>query len=251
MASELRLTDEQRQAVEEFRRRHRTAVLALLFSDIEHSLRLRNEIGELLASALIERYRTALRHVLARFREAQEISTAGDSVFLVFAKPSDAARFALLGQAELRKLAEEVRPDLRVRMGIHLGEVAVAEEREGGPARDVLGMQVDIAARVTGLAAGGQILMTRGVFDNARQVLKGELLAGIGDLSWVSHGPYLLKGFDEPLAICEVGETAIALLKAPADSGVGKQAISPGAEQVLGWRPAVEQAVPGTQWALE
>jgi len=29
---------------------------------------------------------------------------------------------------------------------------------------------------------------------------------GCGPLSWLNHGPYLLKGVEEPLEVCEVGE---------------------------------------------
>jgi WD40 repeat protein/class 3 adenylate cyclase len=251
MSIEQQLTPDARQAVEEFRRRHRTAVLALLFTDIERSTALKHEMGELPSSALMARHNQVIREMLAGFTEAQEISTAGDSFFLVFAKPSDAARFALLAQLGLRELAAQTRPDFRVRMGIHLGEVAVEEDAAGGSAQDVLGMQVDVAARVSKLAGGGQILMTRGVFDNARQILKGQHLPGVGELSWLSHGPYLLKGFDEPLAVCEVGETGVAPLRQPDDCAVAKRATVPGTEPVLGWRPAVEQVVPGTEWELE
>lgn len=251
MGLETQLTDDQRLAVEEFRKRHQTALLALLFSDVEGSTALRNEMGELPASALLARHNEVIREVLGQFRDAQEISTAGDSFFLVFAKPSDAVRFALLAQSRLRELAARERPDFGVKMGIHLGEVVVEEETEGGPVLDVLGMQVAIAARAAGLAIGGQILMTRGVFDNARQILKGQHLPDIAGLSRLSHGPYLLKGFDERLAICEVGETDAAPLRAPADSDTGKRTTIRGSEPVLGWRPAVEQMVPNTEWALE
>jgi serine/threonine-protein kinase len=244
------LTEEQRQAVEEFRRRHRTGVLALLFTDVERSTALRGEMGEMPASALLERHGVTIREVLGRFPEAHLISTAGDSFFMVFAKPSDAVRFALLAQLRLRTLAAQNRPGFRVNIGTHLGEVVVEERAETGKVFDVLGMQVDIAARVTALASSGQILMTRGVFDNARQILKGQWLPGVGELSWMSHGPYLLKGFDEPLAICEVGEIGIAPLRSPADCDMGKRAAVPGTELVLGWRPAVERVVPGTEWVL-
>jgi WD40 repeat protein/class 3 adenylate cyclase/tRNA A-37 threonylcarbamoyl transferase component Bud32 len=251
MDPELQLTPDQRQAVEEFRQRHRTALLALLFTDVEDSTTLRGQMGELPASALMERHNREIRGALTEFPDGQEISTAGDSFFLVFAKPSDAVRFALLVQIRLRELATQVRPDLRVRMGIHLGEVIVNEDTGAGPVRDVLGMQVDLAARITALASGGQILTTRGVFDNARQMLKGQLLSGVGALAWISHGPYLLKGFEEAQEICEVGETGVAPLRQPTDCEAGKRVSVPGIEPVLGWRPAVEQAVPGTQWILE
>ena len=45
-----------------------------------------------------------VREILRQFPDGQEISTAGDSFFLVFVKPSDAVRFALLLQSRLRGL---------------------------------------------------------------------------------------------------------------------------------------------------
>ena len=106
MDSESQLSNEQRQAVEQFRTRHRTAVLALVFTDIEGSTALKSRMGEMHASALIQRHNAEVRVLLSEFAEAQEVSTAGDSFFLIFTKPSDAVRFSLLSQQRLRQLAE-------------------------------------------------------------------------------------------------------------------------------------------------
>ena len=84
------------------------------------------------------------------------------------------------------------------------------------------------------LADGGQILLTRGVIDSARQVLKGEDLAGVGPLSWVSHGPYLLKGIEEAVEVREVGEAGQSALAAPKTSEKAQRQVSPEAEPVLG-----------------
>jgi class 3 adenylate cyclase len=56
------------------------------------------------------------------------------------------------------------------------------------------------------LAQGDQILLTRAVFDSARQALKGEELGSLTELRWLEHGPYRLKGIEELVDICEVGE---------------------------------------------
>ena len=56
-------------------------------------------------------------------------------------------------------------------------ERRVLEIRTGRNAED--GIQVDVCARVMALAQAGQIFMTRPVFDNARQLLKGEELDGV------------------------------------------------------------------------
>jgi WD40 repeat protein len=137
------------------------------------------------------------------------------------------------------------------RIGIHLGEVVIKEHETEAKAKDLYGLQVVTCARVMSLAQGGQILLTRGGFDSARQVLKGEDLAGVGPLSWVSHGPYLLKGIEEAVEVCEVGEAGQSPLAAPKTSEKAQRQVRPDEEPVLGWRPAVGQQVPNTQWVLE
>src|SRR5437868_12650638 len=102
------------------------------------------------------------------------------------------------------------------------------------------------------LADGDQILLTRSAFDNARQVLRGLELPNLQSLSWLNHGLYSLKGVDEPLEICEVGEVQHAPLRAPTDSAKARRQISEDTiEPALAWRPAVEQIVPGTDWELQ
>ncbi len=78
---------------------------------------------------------------------------------------------------------------MRTRVGIHLGEVVVDTRPQAGKTLDLYGLQVDIAAHVMSLAEAGQILRTRAVFDNARQVLKGQDMAGTAPLVWLNHGP--------------------------------------------------------------
>ncbi len=110
---------------------------------------------------------------------------------------------------------------------------------------------VDTCARVMGLAQGGQILLTRSAFDSARQMLKGEDVAGVGPLEWLNHGSYLLKGIEVSSEVREVGEIGIAPLQAPAGSEKAQRQATPETEPVLGWRPALGQFVPNTRWRLE
>ena len=124
---EPRLTEQQRQAVEEFRQRHRTALLALLFTDVEGSTALRSEMGELPASALLENHGKVIREVLAEFADAQEISTAGDSFGAAF--PTAQAAVAAASQIQLTLRSEPwPGPSIRVRIGIHTGS---SQERAG------------------------------------------------------------------------------------------------------------------------
>jgi class 3 adenylate cyclase len=124
------------------------------------------------------------------------------------------------------------------RVGIHLGEVVIAEHETAAKAKDLYGIQLATCARVMALAAGGQILLTRGVFDSARQVLKVEDIPRVGVLSWVSHRPYVLKGIEEGVEVCEVGEAGQSLLSAPKRSEKAQRQVRSDEEPVLGWRPA-------------
>ena len=172
-------------------------------------------------------------------------------MLIVFTKPSDAVKFSLLVQARLRALSAEVGRLVFDRIGIHVGEVWIEEHESAGKAQDLYGLQVDTCARVQSLGQADQILLSRFPFDSARQALKGEELHGIEALSWLNHGPYRMKGVEEPLEICEVGEAGKARLRQPPDSEKAHRFISADSEPVLGWRPAIDQAVPGTGWVLE
>ena len=145
-----------------------------MFTDIVSSTALKQHLGDKAGAALIQEQRALVRQLLATCPGAEEIETAGDSFLLSFLKPSDAVRFALVLQGRLRSLNQGQAIPLEERIGIHLGEVVIEQHEAGPKPKDLYGIQLDACARVMSLAKGGQVLMSRGVFDNARQVLKGE-----------------------------------------------------------------------------
>src|SRR5437879_9112051 len=170
------LAIQHRAVVEEFRRRHHTGLLALVFTDIVDSTGLKQGFGEREAATLFQDYRALIRSQRAQFSHTEEIETAGDSFLLVFATPSQAVEFALLLQTQLEGWSKARGIALQQRVGIHLGEVVIEEHAGPGKAKDLYGGQLDVCARVMSLAVANQILMTRAVFDNARRMLKGENL---------------------------------------------------------------------------
>lgn len=92
-------SDEQRQRIEAFQRTNRLGLATLFFSDLVGSTQIKQNLGDRDAVQLLHAHHAAFRELLESFPDAEEISTAGDSFFLVFAAPSDAVRFALLAQA--------------------------------------------------------------------------------------------------------------------------------------------------------
>jgi WD40 repeat protein/class 3 adenylate cyclase/tRNA A-37 threonylcarbamoyl transferase component Bud32 len=247
MASQFPSGQEDR--VEAFGRKHRTGLVTLVFTDMVDSTALKQELGDRAAAEFFGAHHNVIRENLRRFPNAEEIETAGDSFFLIFATPSDAVHFAFLTRAKLRSIGPGSAARLLDRIGIHLGEVMVGEDK--GKPKNLFGIQIDTCARVMSLAKAGQVLMTRAVFDSARQVLKGEDIEGVGQLAWLNHGAYLLKGLNEPVEICEVHEAGDGSGGPPTGSEKAQRQVRADEEPVLGWRPAVGQVIPNTRWFLE
>jgi adenylate cyclase len=133
-------------------------LVTLLFTDLVGSTALKQQLGDRPGVALVHEHHALVRQLLKQFPEGEEISTAGDSFFLVFTQPSAAVHFALLVQSRLQRFNEGRDVQLHDRIGLHLGEVLIEETTPGK--RDLHGIQVDTCARVMSLAHTGQILMT-------------------------------------------------------------------------------------------
>jgi class 3 adenylate cyclase/dipeptidyl aminopeptidase/acylaminoacyl peptidase/tRNA A-37 threonylcarbamoyl transferase component Bud32 len=231
--------------------RHWTGLITIVFTDLVGSTALKQQVGDRTGASLIQQHHGLVRELLRAFKGGEEIETAGDSFLIVFTRPSDAVHFGLLLQARLRGMSQGTAARLVDRIGIHVGEVVIRGQEGSANAKGLTGIQVDTCARVMDLAKGGQILLTRSAFDNARQMLKGEDVAGVGPLAWLNHGSYLLKGIEAALEVCEVGEVGMAPLQAPAGSEKAQRQVTAEGEAVLGWRPAVGEFVPNTRWGLE
>lgn len=223
-------------------------VLALVFTDLVGSTRMKQLLGDSEGVGLMQRHHGMVRELLEQFPGAQEANTAGDSFFLTFARASEAIQFSLLLQKRLRALATEVDFPIADRVGIHVGEVVTGGD-EGGGKGSIYGTQVDLCARVMSLAGGNQILLTRAAFESARQASAPELGPG-EEVKWVSHGRFLLKGVEEPVEIYEVGEKAAAPFVPPEENEKVQRFSAGGKEPLAGWRPAAGQNVPGTSWVL-
>jgi class 3 adenylate cyclase len=128
-----------------------SGTVTFLFSDIEGSTRLLEQLGDRYDDVHRD-HRRLLRGQLSA-AGGQEIDTQGDAFFFSFARAKDAVTAAVNAQ---RALAEHEWPDgadVKVRMGLHTGEPTVGEE-------GYLGMDVVRAARICSAGHGGQILLS-------------------------------------------------------------------------------------------
>jgi predicted ATPase len=126
--------------------------VTFLFSDIEGSTRLLQELGDRYADVLAE-HRRVLRREFARYGGV-EVGTEGDSFFVAFAKASDALAAAAAARDALAS------GPIRVRIGLHTGEPTVTEE-------GYVGIDVHRAARIAAAGHGGQILVSQATRDLA------------------------------------------------------------------------------------
>lgn len=126
---------------------------------------------------------------------------AGFSV-LAFAKPSEGVRFALQAQARLRQFSRESGLPIQERMGIHLGEVVIAENETEAKAKDLYGIQLTTGARVMSLAEGGQICLQ--VWDiEQRRCIQSEKTHAyyISDIATCLDGTVFATGGDQTVVL--------------------------------------------------
>jgi class 3 adenylate cyclase len=128
-----------------------SGTVTFLFSDIEGSTRLLEQLGD--GYQDVDRdHRRILREQLQE-AGGREIDNQGDAFFFSFGRAKDAVAGAVAAQ---RQLAEHEWPngvEVAVRMGLHTGEPTVGEE-------GYLGMDVVRAARICSAGHGGQILLS-------------------------------------------------------------------------------------------
>jgi predicted ATPase/class 3 adenylate cyclase len=149
-------------------------LLTFLFTDLENSTPLWEKYPQDMQQASA-RHDGLMRAVIDEYR-GRVVKTTGDGFHAVFESPADGVGAALVGQF---RLGAETWPEtiglLKVRMGLHTG---VCQEREG----DFYGLEVNLAARVMGLAYGGQILLSEVTTKLAERSLpSGCTLADLGE----------------------------------------------------------------------
>jgi len=135
--------------------------VTFLFTDIEGSTRLLQELGDAYTQ-VIDDHRRIMREGMAG-HGGTEIDTQGDAFFFSFTRAKDAADAAVDAQRALAAHEWPEGAEVRVRMGLHTGEPQVGEH-------GYVGIDVVRAARICSAGHGGQILLsetTRALLGNA------------------------------------------------------------------------------------
>ena len=169
-------TDELAEHIEEFLTgaRHTQNVdrtlATVAFTDIVNSTQHAVTLGDRGWKELLDHHDDVVRRSLARFR-GRQVKNTGDGMLAVFDGPARAISALVMIRNTMRESG------LDVRSGAHTAEIELRDQ-------DVAGIGVHIAARVSGLAAAGEVLASRTVVD---------LVAGSG-IEFEDRGDHELKG---------------------------------------------------------
>ena len=159
-----------------------SGTVTFLFTDIEGSTRLLQELGDEYATVLAE-HRRILREALAAY-SGVEVDTQGDAFFFAFDRATDAVAAAANAQRALASTP------IRVRMGIHTGEPLRTAEGYAG-------MDVHRGARIAAAGHGGQVLLSQTARDLVEDDLSSEF--ALSDL-----GEHALKDLTRPQRIFQL-----------------------------------------------
>ncbi len=155
----------------------------ILFTDIVSSTSHLERLGDHAWATLLHEHNVRIRAAMDRHR-GREMGALGDGFLALFDSAAKAVHAAALMDPAVAELG------VRVRVGIHTGEIEIV----GGQAR---GVAVHAAARVAGLAGPGEVLVSGTTRD---------LLDGVG-LSFEARGEHVLKGLSTARAIFALRRT--------------------------------------------
>lgn len=154
----------------------------IMFTDIVDSTKRAVSLGDRQWGDLRDAHHSAVRAELAAF-QGKEIDTNGDGFVAAFDGPARAVRCAAAVNDAVEKLG------LTVRIGLHTGECEVKGD-------GISGLALNIAARVSALASGGDIVVSRTIKD---------LVVGSG-IAFEDFGVHALKGVPEEWHLYRVSD---------------------------------------------
>jgi len=129
-----------------------TGTVSFLFTDIEGSTRLLQQLGDHYAGLLAE-YRRLLRMAFQE-KGGREVDTQGDACFVAFPRAKDAVAAAIAAQRAIASFSWPDGATVLARMAVHTGEPLSAHT-------GYIGMDVHRAARICAAGHGGQILLSQ------------------------------------------------------------------------------------------
>ena len=173
--------------------------VTFLFTDVEGSTRLLDELGPEAYADALQQHRRVLRGAFTR-HGGIEVDTQGDAFFIAFPTAVGAVTAAEEAQVEL------ARGPIVVRMGLHTGTPHLTEE-------GYVGEDVHLGARIAAAGHGGQVLLSAATRD-------------LVEVEVTDLGEHRLKDFDGAVAIFQLGRGRFPPLKTISNTNLPRPASS-------------------------
>lgn len=170
--------------------------LTIVFTDLRGSTQMYQQIGDAPAFGRVMQHFDVLRTAI-REQDGAIVKTIGDAVMAVFQQPDNAVRAMIQAQHALQATAP-LGEALALRVGIHSGRCIAVTLNER---LDYFGTTVNLAARLEGQSAGGDLVLSNAVYaDPAVQ----RFLTTHSDQVFVEPFATQLKGFDTSVEVWRV-----------------------------------------------
>lgn len=194
-----------------------------LIADLRESTRFASERGEATAAELVARFEALVREGVAA-RDGQVIESRGNEVVVAFGLARQALRAALdLQERAARAGATEPHGPLPMGIGLDAGE---AVPTEGG----YRGGALNLAARLCGMAAPGEVLTSAGMMHLARRT---------PGLAYVERGELAEDGGDDPVRVIQaLAENAEGMESVEGEAGVAVPDIGTAGRSIVEQRAA-------------
>jgi class 3 adenylate cyclase/pimeloyl-ACP methyl ester carboxylesterase len=163
-----------------------SGLVSILFTDVEGSTALTQRLGDAKARDLLRQHERMVREAL-KGHGGSELKTIGDGFMASFSSAVRALESAIAMQRAFAAHNESADEPILVRVGLNAGEPIAEDE-------DLFGTAVNLAARITAVAKGGEILASEAV----RQIVAGKKFL------FSDRGETVLRGFEDPVHIYEV-----------------------------------------------
>lgn len=201
-----------------------TGTVAFLFTDVEGSTATWDAEPAAMAEAVARLERILDGSATAGHRAVEQ--GGGDSAVIAFDRVSDAAAAAVTSAVAIAKEAWPTSEPIRVRMALHVGEVAVdAEGCYRGPTLNRCG-------RLLAAAHGGQIVASGsfvGLLPDGDEQLDG----GLTEISWADLGEHHLRGIESPMRVWQALHPGLVAVHPPLRTPEGRGLQLPGTTSSL------------------
>lgn len=196
----------------------------LAITDIVGSVALKERVGQKAYLRALRAHDEVLREVLGAVEGAQVLNDTGDGRVIAFEGADAGVRACLEIQHRLAQVDWSdygLDEPLGVRAGVNTGQVALIPDETPGRAPKVVGLPLDLAARIMALGEAGRVVVAGSVFEESERALRGPTGEGL-HVRWRALGRKQLKGRRTPMSVYEAHY---------ADTPAATEVAAPGADE--------------------